>query len=87
MLKDILSYINLYIQDPLKLVDLTLVLLLAYAILKIVKDSRAWQLVKGIALLVIATWLSRVVKIKAIKLYTISCNELGSYTINYNIST
>lgn len=61
--ENILAYIQFYEQNPLKLVtliiDLVLVLFLAYNLLKIVKDSRAWQLVKGIALLVIATWLSR----------------------------
>ena len=61
--ENILAYIQVYKQNPFKLVtliiDLVLVLFLAYNLLKIVKDSRAWQLVKGIALLVIATWLSR----------------------------
>lgn len=60
---NILAYIQIYQQNPFKLVtlliDLAIVLFLAYNLLKIVKDSRAWQLVKGIAFLVIATWLSR----------------------------
>ena len=51
-----------YSQNPFKLitviVDLSIVIFLAYQLLKIVKDSRAWQLTKGISLLVIATWLS-----------------------------
>ena len=59
---NILTYIQIYQQDPLKLItlviDLAIVLFLAYNLLKIAKDSRAWQLIKGIALLVIATWLS-----------------------------
>lgn len=60
--ENILTYIQIYQQDPLKfitlIIDLTIVLFLAYNLLKIAKDSRAWQLIKGIALLVIATWLS-----------------------------
>ena len=51
-----------YCQNPFKLitviVDLSIVIFVAYHLLKIVKDSRAWQLTKGIALLIIATWLS-----------------------------
>mgnify|MGYP004617012565 CR=1 FL=1 len=60
--ENILTYIQIYQQNPFKLitflVDMALVIFLAYNLLKIVKDSRAWQLVKGIALLIIATWLS-----------------------------
>jgi len=51
-----------YSENPFKLftviADLLIVFFLAYHLLKIVKDSRAWQLTKGISLLVIATWLS-----------------------------
>ena len=51
-----------YSQNPFKLItviaDIAIVIFLAYHLLKIVKDSRAWQLTKGISLLVIATWLS-----------------------------
>ena len=60
--ENILTYIQIYQQNPFKLitflVDMALVIFLAYNLLKIVFDSRAWQLVKGIALLIIATWLS-----------------------------
>lgn len=60
--ENILTYIQIYMQNPFKLItlliDLSIVLFLAYHLLKIVKDSRAWQLIKGIAFLIIATWLS-----------------------------
>ena len=56
-----------YKQNPLELitllVDLTLVIFLIYNLLKISKDSRAWQLIKGIAFLIIATWLSGLLKL------------------------
>ncbi len=59
---NILSYIRVWQEQPFKLVtliiDITLVIFLAYELLRIVKDSRAWQLVKGIALLIVATALS-----------------------------
>ena len=65
--ENILTYIQIYEQDPLKLVtllvDMAIVIFLAYNLLKIVKDSRAWQLVKGIALLIIATWLSKILNL------------------------
>ncbi len=60
--ENILSYFELYKNNPFRIItliiDLSIVLFLAYHLLKIVKDSRAWQLTKGIALLVVATWLS-----------------------------
>lgn len=60
--QNILSYIKIWQEYPIKLVtlivDMAIVIFLAYKLLKIVKDSRAWQLVKGIAFLVIATSIS-----------------------------
>ena len=60
--QNILFQVQNYSQNPFRLitviVDLVIVIFLAYHLLKIVKDSRAWQLTKGISLLIIATWLS-----------------------------
>jgi len=60
--QNILSYIKIFQEYPIKLVtlivDIAIVVFLAYKLLKIVKDSRAWQLVKGITFLVIATSVS-----------------------------
>ena len=59
---NILSYIREWQEQPFKLItiiiDITLVVFLAYELLRMVKDSRAWQLIKGIALLIVATALS-----------------------------
>ncbi len=89
--ENILQYLQIYQENPLNfiplIIDLVIVIFLAYNLLKIVKDSRAWQLVKGIALLIVATWLSRMAKFKYTKLHFICCNELGSYTSNNNFST
>lgn len=61
--QNILFQLQNYNQHPFKIisiiVDLLIVVFLAYQLLKIVKDSRAWQLTKGISLLIIATWLSK----------------------------
>lgn len=60
--KNILAYINIYRESPIKLIsliiDIALVLCLVYLFLKMVKGTRTWQLVKGIAFLIIVTWLS-----------------------------
>jgi len=60
--QNILSYIRLWQEYPIKLVtlilDIAIVIFLAYQLLRIVKDSRAWQLVKGIVFLIIATSVS-----------------------------
>ena len=49
-------------ENPFNLIttilDVVIVLFLLYCFIKIVKGSRAWQLIKGIALLIIATWIS-----------------------------
>ena len=45
------------------LIDITIVVYLAYKILKLTKNSRAWQVLKGIVLLLVITWLSGVCKL------------------------
>ena len=40
------------------IIDLAIVIFLFYWFFKAVKGSRAWQLIKGIALLLVATWIS-----------------------------
>lgn len=46
------------------ILDIIIVLFLLYCFIKIVKGSRAWQLIKGIALLIIATWISGLLNLK-----------------------
>ena len=59
---NILGYIEMLYQYPIKLVllviDITLVVFLIIKLLKLVKNTRAWQLLKGIALLVVVTAIS-----------------------------
>jgi diadenylate cyclase len=58
----VLSYINTLVAYPIKivilLIDLLLVGYLIYKLIKIVKDTRAMQLIKGIAMLIFITALS-----------------------------
>ena len=74
--QNILAYIKLWQEYPIKLIslilDIAIVIFLAYELLRIVKDSRAWQLVKGIVFLIIATTLSKL---------------LNLYILNYLLST
>lgn len=54
--------LQVYQEYPIKLItliiDILLVIFLAYQLIKIVKDSRTWQLAKGILLLIIANGIS-----------------------------
>ena len=67
------SWMNFYNQNILKgfqnlsenpfnlitaILDIIIVIFLLYCFVKIVKGSRAWQLIKGITFLIIATWIS-----------------------------
>ena len=49
-------------ENPINLfttiIDILIVIFLAYCFVRMVKGSRAWQLIKGITFLIIATWLS-----------------------------
>lgn len=66
--ENIVEYLKSLQTNPFELVtliiDIAIVLFLMYCFLKIVKGSRAWQLIKGIALLVIATWVSGLLNLK-----------------------
>ncbi len=46
------------------ILDIVIVIFLLYCFFKIVKGSRAWQLIKGIAFLIIITWLSSLLNLK-----------------------
>lgn len=65
--QDILGYLQSLYQNPIKLItliiDIAIVIFLLVKFIKIVKDSRAWQLLKGIALLVIVTALSSLLQL------------------------
>ena len=59
---NIVAYFNMYKESPAKLIplviDIFLVVCLIYLFVRMVKGTRTWQLVKGIAFLIIVTWLS-----------------------------
>ena len=88
---NILTYIKSLQWNPFELItliiDLAIVIFLVYCFFRIVRGSRAWQLIKGIALLVIATWISRIIQFKNIKLDINWNYEFRSYCDNCYIST
>lgn len=65
--QNILNYVQTFQQYPVKLIslilDISIVLFLAYSLIKITKSSRAWQLLKGIAFLIVAQWLSKILNL------------------------
>lgn len=79
--QNILSYIRSLQEYPIKLVslilDIAIVVFLAYELLRIVKDSRAWQLVKGIAFLIIATALSEILNLNILNYILTNVMEWG----------
>ncbi len=56
------DYINTLYENPIRLItliiDIAIVVFLAYKMIKIVKKTRAWQLFKGIVFLILFTWIS-----------------------------
>lgn len=58
----ILGYFKTFQESPFRLItfilDIAIVILLLYGFFRIVKGSRAWQLIKGIVLLILTTWVS-----------------------------
>lgn len=82
---NIMSYIKSLQQNPFELVtlilDLAIVIFLVYCFFKVVKGSRAWQLIKGIALLVIATWVSGLLNLKILNWILTGIMNLGVIAI------
>ena len=70
--KDLYDSITSYIgfNDPLSIVravvDISIVSYVIYKIIILVKETRAWQLIKGILLILIATWLSELLGLTTI---------------------
>lgn len=65
--QDIINYLNMLKNNPIKIimliVDITIVLFLAIKLIQIIKETRAWQLIKGIAFLIIFTMISSILEL------------------------
>ena len=66
--QDITTYLELLKNNPLKIVmlilDIAIVIFLIVKLIQIVKETRAWQLIKGIAFLIIATLISSILDLR-----------------------
>ena len=78
---NIVEYIKSLQTNPFELVTLTIVIFLMYCFFKIVRGSRAWQLIKGIALLIIATWMSGLFNLKILNWILTGIMNLGVIAI------
>lgn len=82
---NIMSYIKSLQANPFELVtlilDLAIVMFLLYCFFKVVRGSRAWQLIKGIALLIIATWASGLFNLKILNWILTGIMNLGVIAI------
>lgn len=83
--KDILGYIKTLYDNPLNLItliiDLAIVLFLVWELLKFARKSRAWQLLKGIVLLIIATFLSNFLHLKILYFILSSIMTWGVFAL------
>lgn len=67
---NIMQYFNLLQEYPIKLIslilDLAIVIYIIVKILKLARDSRVMQLIKGIIFFVIITWISGILNLKIV---------------------
>lgn len=65
---DIIEYIRGTFSNPLSLiitiVDIAIVITLAYYVCKVLRNTRAWQLLKGIFILIIITFASNILRLR-----------------------
>lgn len=65
--QDISNYLSTLKNSPLRIIaliiDIILVLFIIIKLVKIIKETRAWQLIKGIAFLIIITILSSILEL------------------------
>lgn len=83
--QNILVYIKTLYENPLSLIgiiiDISIVIFLLLKVLKFAKNSRAWQLLKGIALLIIATWVSNILQLKILNFLLNSIMTWGVFAL------
>ncbi len=83
--ENILGYIDLLYKYPVKLIalvlDILIVTFLIIKLVKIVKGTRAWQLLKGIAFLVVATAVSSLLGLKILNYILTSFMTYGVLVI------
>lgn len=88
---DIYTYFKSWSESPVNLIlgilDITIVLFLIYKAVKLFRKTRAWQLLKGIAVLVIITLLSGAIKLGILNAILTAIMTYRSNYINCCICT
>ena len=83
--ENILEYFSNLKNNPFELItliiDLAIVIFLLYCFFKVVKGSRAWQLIKGIVLLFIATWASSLLNLRILNAILTAIMNMGLIAI------
>ena len=82
---NILTYIKSLQENPFELItlilDIAIVIFLVYMFFKAVKGSRAWQLIKGIVLFIVITWISGLLNLKILNWILTGIMNLGVVAI------
>ncbi len=82
---NITEYMEMLHENPIKLItlaiDLGIVIFLIVYILKFARNSRAWQLLKGIALLIVATAISKILDLKILNFILSSIMTWGVFAL------
>ena len=82
---NILTYIKSLQENPFELItlilDIAIVIFLVYMFFKAVKGSRAWQLIKGIVLFIVITWVSGLLNLKILNWILTGIMNLGVVAI------
>ncbi len=83
--KNIIEYVQNLYNNPLSfiitLIDISIVIFLVVKLIKISKGSRAWQLLKGIVLLVLATAISGFLQLKILNYILSSVMTWGVFAL------
>lgn len=82
---NIIGYLKTLYENPWNLIvliiDISIVLYLLLKVLKLTKNSRAWQLLKGIAFLIVATFLSNILQLKILNFILSSIMTWGVFAL------
>ncbi len=85
--KSIYDFLSVYIPftDPLEalksIVDISIVSYLTFKIIQLVKETRAWQLVKGIVVILVMTWVSDILNLRTLTYILNKTIELAGFAL------
>lgn len=86
-LKGIIAFLSIYLpfQEPLEtlksVVDISIVSYLIYKLIQLVKETRAWQLVKGIIVILIVALLSQLLNLRTLAYILSRTIELAGFAL------